>query len=81
MSVFADAIPGMLLGETRSVTAGGHTFAITALAQFGCDSGRRRYRVECTTCELEVHEATTGPMQNVSYHLREVAKESTRSNQ
>jgi len=43
-----------LVGEKRSVTIGGHMFCILATEQVGCDSGRRRYRVECHTCELVV---------------------------
>ena len=62
----------MLVGEKRSVTIGGHVFCILATEQVGCDSGRRRYRVECHTCELVVHEATTGPHHMARGHLRDV---------
>lgn len=69
---FEDAIPGMQVGEERSMTIGGHVFRIVATEQVGCDSGRRRYRVECHTCELVVHEATTGPHHMARGHLRDV---------
>lgn len=39
--------------------------------QLGCDTGRRRYRVECVSCAVVVHEATTGPRWNVGFHVRE----------
>ena len=69
-----DAIPGMLLGDERTLTLEGHTFRIVATEHVGCDSGRHRYRVECLTCEIQVHEATTGPLQQTRHHLRDVAE-------
>lgn len=70
MSLLEDALPGMRPGDSRSITEDGHTFRVTATGQTGCDTGRRRYRVECLTCQVEVHESTTGPMQQIGYHLR-----------
>lgn len=36
---------------------------------FGCDSGRRRWRVVCRTCKIELHEATTGPGETAKNHI------------
>lgn len=46
---FEDAIPGMLVGDQRSMTLDEHTFRVVATQHVGCDTGRRRYRVECIT--------------------------------
>lgn len=70
MVIWQDAIPGMKPGDERVVTESGHTFRITATSELGCDTGRRRYRVECVTCTVVVHEATTGPIWNVKFHVR-----------
>jgi hypothetical protein len=70
---FEDAIPGMRVGDERSLTLDGHTFRVVATEHVGCDTGRRRYRVECLTCEIIVHEATTGPLYQARGHLRDVA--------
>jgi hypothetical protein len=67
-----DALPGMRTSDERTLTLGDHTFRIVATEHVGCDSGRRRYRVECLTCEIQVHGATTGPLQQARYHLRDV---------
>lgn len=49
-----------------------HDIRITPTTLFGVDSGRRRYRVECHTCQVVVHEATTGPDIRVKEHLEGV---------
>ena len=69
-----DAIPGMRMGDERTLTLEDHTFRIEATKYVGCDSGRRRYRVECLTCEIQVHGATTGPLQQARYHLRDIVE-------
>jgi hypothetical protein len=69
--IWNDDLPGMKPGDERTLTEDGHTFKITATDQLGCDTGRRRYRVDCVTCNEVVHEATTGPRWNVGFHVRE----------
>lgn len=70
--IWEDALPGMKPGDLREFSEGGHVFRVTATYELGCDTGRRRYRVECLSCSVVVHEATTGPIQNVDFHLRNV---------
>lgn len=77
MNNFEDAVPNLNPGETCDVTSRGHKFRITATTQTGFHSDRRRYRVECLSCELEVHKATTGPWQQIDFHLREAAATAT----
>jgi hypothetical protein len=77
-SLFEDALPGMKVGESRDFLridefGEAHHFRIAATDELGCDSGRRRYRVECLSCRSVVHEATTGPMWMMRGHLRDVA--------
>lgn len=63
------------VGQTAEVSENGHEFRVTATHLVGWNTGRRRYRVECVTCGIEVHEATTGPESLVNSHLRNVASE------
>jgi len=46
-----------------------HNMRITATGGEGFNTGRPRYRVECLTCRLVVHEATTGPVSRVTSHF------------
>jgi len=46
-----------------------HRMSITPTELRGMNSGRIRYRVECWTCGVVVHEATTGPQHMVAGHL------------
>jgi hypothetical protein len=71
---FEDAIPDMRVSDERSLTLDEHTFRVVATEHVGCDTGRRRYRVECLTCEVVVHEATTGPLHQARRHLRDIAE-------
>jgi hypothetical protein len=73
-SMTQDAYPSMRIGEKRSDVRGDHLFITTATNEVGCDTGRRRYRVVCRSCRVLVHPATTGPMQNMEFHEREVAR-------
>jgi len=52
----------------------GHTFEILPTKEAGFHSGRRRYLVECATCGVTVHEATTGPAENMVMHLERVSE-------
>lgn len=46
-----------------------HDMRMTPTDLRGIDSGRVRYRVECLTCRVVVHEATTGPIRAVEQHF------------
>jgi hypothetical protein len=65
-----DAYPSMRVDEDRFEIRDGHAFAITATAEFGCDTGRRRYRVHCRSCDVVVHPATTGPRSMMETHVK-----------
>src|SRR5262245_46962030 len=67
-SVFDDDVPDLRVGESRDYAVDGHHLRVTATGELGCDSGRRRYRVECLTCDEVVHEATTGAHWNMRHH-------------
>lgn len=51
-------------------TCDGHTFHVFPTDEFGMHTGRRRYRIECSTCGVTVHEATTSWGAMVDMHLR-----------
>lgn len=70
MSVYNDAMPDLEPGNTAEVIRDGHTLHVTATRHDGVHTGRRRYSVECLSCRILVHPATTGPQQNIDYHLR-----------
>lgn len=74
MSVYNEPEPYAQLatGQTRRERFAGHMLTYTALAETGIHSGRRRFRVFCETCNVEVHEATTGPQHQADSHLRDV---------
>ena len=65
-------------GEQLTRYVQGHWFGITATGQGGVASGRPMYSVRCITCAVVVHEATTGPRENVEFHLLEVARKERR---
>lgn len=68
--VYADAFPELEPGNTAAIEEQGHLFHVTATKLDGFHSGRRRYIVECVTCKVTIHPATTGPRQNIAYHLK-----------
>jgi len=47
----------------------GHQLKVTPTSLIGCDTGRRRYKVECLSCEETIHKATTGPRSLCRYHV------------
>ena len=73
-SVLEDDVADLREGQSRDYPDGGHHFRVTATAQLGVDTGRRRYRVECLSCGEVVHEATTGAHANIRFHLKDVAE-------
>lgn len=76
-SVFEDDMPELRAGESRDYAIDDHHMRVTATSELGCDTGRRRYRVECLSCREVVHVATTGAHWNMEYHLRDVARRAT----
>jgi len=70
MDIYDDAMPDLRPGDSTEVVVDGHAMRITATDHTVLHSGRRRYVVECVTCGILVHPATTGPRSNVDYHLR-----------
>ncbi len=60
-------------GCSFDVRDGAVAFRLTATKQTAFHSARRRFRVECNTCGVVVHPATTGPKWNIERHMREVA--------
>lgn len=47
-----------------------HCFKVTPTDETGLHSGRRRYRVECATCNTTIHPGTTGVQQAIDLHER-----------
>ncbi len=67
----AELTPGHQLtirGPAGDIT---HRFLIMVTDREGFHTGRRTFLVVCATCRLLIHEATTGPLENVDFHLRE----------
>ena len=68
-SIFEDDVPDLRAGESRDFAVEGHHMRVTGTSALGCDTGRRRYRVECLTCGELLHEATTGAYANMERHI------------
>jgi hypothetical protein len=67
---YDDDVPELREGQSCDYAIEGHHLRVTATSALGCDSGRRRYRVECLTCDEVVHEATTGAHWNMRHHVK-----------
>ena len=70
MTAYDDALPELKPGNTAEIVRDGHVMHVTATRHDGFHTGRRRYSVECLTCKLVVHPATTGPQHRIDQHLR-----------
>jgi hypothetical protein len=57
--------------KTVIFTATGATIRVTPTSEFGRDTDRRRFLVECRTCQETIHEATTSATIRVRDHLWE----------
>lgn len=69
--LFDDDMPELrTVGAFRDVLIENHHMRVTATAELGCDTGRRRYRVVCRSCRVVVHPATTGPHAQMDTHVR-----------
>lgn len=73
-SVFEDDMPELREGQSHDYAIDGHHLRVMTTGELGCDTGRRRYRVECLTCGEVVHEATTGAHANMKSHVRDAAE-------
>ena len=73
-SIFEDDMPDLREGETRDFVLDDHHLRVTATRHLGVDTGRRRYRVECLTCNEVVHVATTGAHWNMKFHVKDAAE-------
>ena len=73
---YDDDIDGLAVGQSRDFTHDGHHMRVTAVRATGFHSGRRRYLVECLTCAVVVHEATTGAVYNMERHAQERGSQS-----
>lgn len=62
-------LDAMRCGDVLYVLTGPHRFQIIRTTMTGGHSGRPRYLVVCATCEELLHEATTGPIHQMGYHL------------
>jgi hypothetical protein len=49
----------------------GAKLKVSLTKDYGCDTGRPRYRVECLTCSKVLHENTTSASIRCEQHLRE----------
>lgn len=56
--------------ESTEFDVNGIRFRVAPTRDYGCDTGRRRFRCECLTCNEELHPATTGPSPTIQDHLR-----------
>ena len=43
-------------------------YQINETGDFGCDSGRKRFEVVCSECNMVVHSNTTCPASQIKYH-------------
>lgn len=62
-------------GSQLRVVYEGHRFLVMITNEEGFHTGRARYLVACITCEKLLHEATTGPIENIDRHIRELERE------
>lgn len=65
------------LEPTTSPEPETHAFRVTPTNDEGIHTGRRRYKVECISCNKLLHEATTGALERIEQHLREVERNAT----
>lgn len=57
--------------ETTAFELAGVRYVVTPTKDKGIHTGRTRFKVECLTCPVLIHEATTGPSVRVRDHHRE----------
>src|SRR5262249_28733735 len=51
-----------------------HAYRVTPTDEMAINTGRRRFRVECLTCEETLHEATTGTSSRILAHEEQFAE-------
>lgn len=64
-----DAIRHLLVLAAGPVLIGDHEIVVTSTGEWGCDSGRPRYRVACRSCGVVEHESATAPALRVVQHV------------
>lgn len=52
----------------------GHDVLVMLTNEEGIHSGRPRFLVVCVTCEVLLHEATTGPIERMNVHAEGLFK-------
>lgn len=57
------------VGANCNVTINGHRFRIRGTDDFGANSLRRRFSVECLTCNEVLHHGTTSATAQIHSHL------------
>lgn len=73
MGTHDDAMPELAPGNSTEIVRDGHVMHVTATRHDAFHTGRRLYSVECLTCKILVHPTTTGPEEQIEYHLRHPA--------
>lgn len=58
-------------GANCEVEINGHRFVVADTGDYGCDTGRKRWRVTCATCNEEIHRGSTSARAQISRHLSE----------
>lgn len=58
-------------GANCTVTVGEHVFSVSDTGDIGINSGRKRWRVFCTVCGVEVHSGSTSATAQIRRHLDE----------
>ena len=61
-------------GQTATFEIDGVSYTVAYNGEQGIDTGRDRFIVECNTCEVLLHENTTGPRHYIEEHHREKHK-------
>lgn len=61
-------IAALSKGQQLRVDVGEHHNLVMLTNEEGIHSGRPRYLVVCVTCEVLLHEATTGPVERMDHH-------------
>jgi len=60
------------VGTPHQYTSDDHVFQFVKLTETGFHTDRFRFCVICLTCNVVLHEATTGPLERVGQHLFDV---------
>lgn len=64
-----DQLDKLPIGGIHQVLVDSHNFVTLKTRIDGVNTGRHRFLVACDTCRELVHQATTGPVENMEHHL------------